>query len=190
MIDDHDLANRPVREHLVAPPENSQLRGRWVDAVDLRAGDTVFLQGPGPTPIESVRPKPVHYSVYNFAVDELKCYTVGPHSVLVHNSNGLELPGVPLGKGSTASLSKGTTLPRNLREQLAIEEVLSKPAIGKELDIIMTDTKNGWMASDGWVKMQQFIKPGGGEGPINVHYVYNKLTQQIDDLKIVLHGVR
>jgi hypothetical protein len=31
----------------------------------------------------------------------------------------------------------------------------------------MTDPR--WPNSDGWVKMQQIIDPGGSEGPINVH---------------------
>ena len=110
VIDGDDLTSRPVREHLVAPPENSQLQGRWVDAVDLQAGDTVFLQGPGPTPIESVLLKPAHYPVYNFAVHELKCYAVGKSSVLVHNSNGIELPTNlgPLGKKAPSQVTPGT----------------------------------------------------------------------------------
>ena len=91
VIEGDDLDNREVREHLEQPPENSKLAGRWVDAIDLKAGDTVFLQESGPARIESVETKPANYNVYNFAVDGLKCYAVGERQILVHNTNGLEI---------------------------------------------------------------------------------------------------
>jgi len=91
-----------------------------------------------------------------------------------------------LGKGSTADLAKGTTLPRNLREQLAIEQAAASPAAGTKLRIEMTDPR--WPASQGWEKWQQIIKPGGE--PINVHYLRNRVSGQIDDFKIVLPGAR
>ena len=89
-------------------------------------------------------------------------------------------------RGSTANLAKGTTLPRNLREQLAIEQVMTNPLFGIRLDVTMTDSR--WLASEGWEKMQQIIKSGGE--PINVHYLFNQTTHQIDDFKIVLPGRR
>jgi len=88
--------------------------------------------------------------------------------------------GKVLGRGSTANPSKGSTLPRNLREQLAIEQAMSNPTAGKVLAVPMTDPR--WPASEGWVKMQQMIYPSGA--PINVHYVYNKITGEMDDFKI------
>jgi hypothetical protein len=94
----------------------------------------------------------------------------------------------PLGKGSTADLSKGTTLPRNLREQMAIQEVLSTPEAGRPLAIALADPR--WPSSGGWVKMETVVEPGGREGRIMVHYVRNKITGEIDDLKIVLPGTR
>ena len=42
-----------------------------------------------------------------------------------------------------------------------------------------------WKASDGWVKMQQVITSSAGER-INVHYVMNTVTGEIDDFKIKL----
>jgi RHS repeat-associated protein len=92
----------------------------------------------------------------------------------------------PLGRGSTADPAKGTTLPRDLREQLAIEEAISRPNAGRPLPLKMNDPR--WPASDGWGKMQQVIEPGGE--PINVHYVRNTITGQVDDFKIVLPGPR
>ena len=93
-----------------------------------------------------------------------------------------------LGKGSTADLAKGTTLPRNLREQLAVDEVLSNPASGTQLPVKLADPR--WPASDGWVKMQKVVNPGGPEGLINVHYLRNTITNQVDDFKIVVQGSR
>ncbi len=52
----------------------------------------------------------------------------------------------------------------------------------------MTDPR--WPHSQGWVKMEKFVLSGGREGPINVHYVFNTITGKIDDLKIVLQGIR
>ncbi|WP_437779221.1 RHS repeat-associated core domain-containing protein [Sorangium sp. So ce1097] len=95
----------------------------------------------------------------------------------------------PLGRGSTADLAKGTTLPRNLREHLALEQAMSSPTAGEPLvRLKMTDPR--WPASDGWVKMQQMVNPGGGEGRINVHYLWNRITGEVDDFKIVVPGVR
>jgi len=91
-----------------------------------------------------------------------------------------------LGAGSTANLSKGTTLARNLREQLAIEQAAANPAAGSQLRLNMTDPR--WPGSQGWVKMQQVIEPGGA--PINVHYLRNTVSGLIDDFKIVLPGAR
>lgn len=89
---------------------------------------------------------------------------------------------------STADLMKGTTLPRNLREQLAVEQAMSRPGAGDVLPIKMTDPR--WPASDGWVKMQQTVQSGGREGPINVHHVFNQTTGAVDDFKIVVPGAR
>jgi hypothetical protein len=42
-----------------------------------------------------------------------------------------------------------------------------------------------WPASEGWVKYQQTIEPGGREGDISVHYNYNTKTGEVDDFKVV-----
>jgi hypothetical protein len=93
-----------------------------------------------------------------------------------------------LASRATANLSKGTTLARNLREQLAIEQAMASPGAGAKLRFQMTDPR--WPGSEGWVKMQQVIESGGREGPINVHYLLNQTTGAIDDFKIVLPGPR
>jgi len=94
----------------------------------------------------------------------------------------------PLNRGSTANLSNGTTLPRNLREQLGVEQAISNPELGTQLPLRMTDPR--WPGSEGWVKMQQIVASGGQGGPINVHYVLNSTAGAVDDFKIVLPGPR
>ena len=91
-----------------------------------------------------------------------------------------------LGKGSTADLAKGTTVPRNLREQLAVDQVAANQAAGNKLGIIMNDPR--WPSSQGWQKWEQIIQPGGD--PISVHYLRNTVTGEIDDFKITLPGAR
>jgi hypothetical protein len=99
------------------------------------------------------------------------------------------VPNRPLGRGITANLKKGTTLPRNLREQLAIEEAMANPTAGKTLgNLKLSDPR--WPSEEGWVKMEKKIESKGGEGNIIVNYVYNILTGAIDDFKIVLPGAR
>ncbi|MBZ0089262.1 MAG: hypothetical protein K8H90_02675, partial [Thermoanaerobaculia bacterium] len=90
------------------------------------------------------------------------------------------------GRGSTASLRNGSTLARNLREQLAIRQARLNPTAGRIIVRELTDSR--WLPSEGWVKMQQIVRAGGREGPINVHYVYNRSTGAIDDFKIILQG--
>ncbi|EIW21669.1 hemagglutinin repeat-containing protein, partial [Pelosinus fermentans] len=92
----------------------------------------------------------------------------------VLNSDTLDsmIKSISLGKGST-----GRITPKNLNEQLAIKEVLSNPLNGaKELNsITMTDSR--WLAQDGWVKMSRNVNG------VEVHFVYNKITNAFDDFK-------
>ena len=65
----------------------------------------------------------------------------------------------------------------NLREQLAMEQVKLNPTLGKILPIIMNDSKNGWYAADGWVKMSQIVNG------IEIHYIWNTITKTALDFK-------
>lgn len=79
---------------------------------------------------------------------------------------------VALGKGST-----GRIIPNNLREQLAMQEVLSNQ-LEKALElrsITMTDQR--WLAQDGWKKMSRNING------IEIHFVYNPTQMLFDDFK-------
>jgi len=86
-----------------------------------------------------------------------------------------------LGRGSTADPARGSHVAQNLREQLAISQAMANPGRGRGLVVPMTDPR--WPAGEGWIKMQQVIKPGGAK--IVVHYVYNVVTGAVDDFKLV-----
>ena len=121
--------------------------------------------------------------MFNLTVDTAHTFYIGQNGWLVHNC-GLydELPPV-LGRGSTIDPSKGRFAPRNLREQVAVEQAMSDAPKGQTLPFPMTDKR--WPASDGWVKKSYVVEPGGRDGPIEVHYVFNTQTKQIDDFKII-----
>ncbi|MFN7314809.1 MAG: hypothetical protein ACK5Q4_01765 [Phycisphaerae bacterium] len=87
------------------------------------------------------------------------------------------------GLGSTVDASKGRFGPRNLEEQLAIEEAASNPLLGAPLGLQMNDPR--WPASDGWQKYS-YRRPSSRGKHIDVHYVVNTTKGLIDDFKIVL----
>ncbi|WP_407274749.1 VENN motif pre-toxin domain-containing protein [Dickeya ananatis] len=76
----------------------------------------------------------------------------------------------PLGLGST-----GRTQANSLQEKLAMDQALSNPAAGRQLPIPMTDKR--WPKEEGWVKMAQNING------VEIHYVRNTKTNQVDDFK-------
>jgi filamentous hemagglutinin len=83
-------------------------------------------------------------------------------------------------RGSTALTAANSSSVMNLRQQLAIEQAMSRPMAGKPVPISLKDTR--WPASEGWMKMEQIIYPGGD--PVKVHYNLNKTLQLMDDFKI------
>lgn len=89
----------------------------------------------------------------------------------------------PLGRGSTVNPDMNRFHPRSLRERLAIDEVMQRPEIGSPASQGMGDSR--WRSIDGWEKRQRTVDPGGGEGPVTVHYNYNPITDEVDDFKIV-----
>lgn len=86
--------------------------------------------------------------------------------------NNIMMGLVPL---SPSRGSTGRTAPRDLKEQLAMEQVQANPGAGKKLPLQMNDPR--WPASDGWVKMSQNVNG------VEVHYVENTTTGQVDDFK-------
>jgi hypothetical protein len=188
LADEHGR-QEPVRA-TANHPFYSVDRSEWVAAERLGEGEHIQGIEGRLTLLHSER-LPGVQRVYNMTVEGEHAYRVSLLGALVHNVPTIPAK-VPVGSapsaGSTANLSKGTTLARNLREQLAIKQALSNPTAGSQLPLKMTDPR--WPASQGWVKMQQVIQSGGREGPINTHYLYNTITGAVDDAKIVLPGAR
>jgi len=55
---------------------------------------------------------------------------------------------------------------------------------GNILQTKMSDAKNGWLAKDGWVKVQKTVKNVNLRGDnVEIHYVWNKKTNVFDDFK-------
>lgn len=81
------LAARPRRPHLPPVPAGATALGRWVDAGDVQVGDELLLRDGRVVAVEGVRHGPYHAEVYNVEVEDLHCYAVGPHGVLMHNIN-------------------------------------------------------------------------------------------------------
>jgi RHS repeat-associated protein len=86
------------------------------------------------------------------------------------------------GPQSTANLAKGTTLPRNLKEQLAAEQAKMDPTAGFEIIIKGGMKDSRWPGSDGWVKMEQRVND------VTVHYNYNTMSGAVTDVKIITRG--
>ena len=74
--------------------------------------------------------------------------------------------------------STGRTIPKDLREKLAMEQVKANPqGITPPRMPPMSDAKNGWLAQDGWVKRTQNVNG------IEIHYIENTKTGQKTDFK-------
>ena len=86
------------------------------------------------------------------------------------DSRGVATDIQPLGRGNT-----GRTIPQTLNEQAAMNSAMSNPAAGRQLPTPMTDPR--WDGKAGWVKMSQNIKG------VEIHYVRNTRTGQVDDYK-------
>lgn len=90
-------------------------------------------------------------------------------------------------RGSTVNPQKGSFHPRDLRERLAVEHVVSQPNNGTPVRMKDKMSDSRWPDSEGWVKMQQVVWPtpkDKGGAPVVVHYVMNSRTGKIDDVKI------
>ncbi|MEV6522850.1 polymorphic toxin-type HINT domain-containing protein [Longispora sp. NPDC051575] len=160
--------------------------GRWVDAAQLIPGHQLLTLDEAPAQrVAAVDNFTGSQQMRDLTVADIHTYyvIVGKSPVLVHNcgsggkarfevdSSGVATDLKPLGRGST-----GHTVPHTLKEQLGMESAMSNPAAGKQLrGVTMTDPR--WMAQDGWVKMAQNVNG------VEIHYVRNTVTGQVDDYK-------
>lgn len=68
----------------------------------------------------------------------------------------------------------------NLTEQLAMRQAMASPGMGLDLTVkrvFLNDARNGWTASNGWVKMSQNING------VEIHHNYNWITKATADWK-------
>ena len=86
--------------------------------------------------------------------------------------SGTDLP-EQAGRGQSKG---GRHEPANLNEKLSMEEAMTNPENGMKLEGKNTDPR--WPAEEGWEKWSQNVN--GNE----IHYEYNPLTGEIDDVKI------
>jgi hypothetical protein len=84
-----DLRSRPQPDHVPFNPDGYHGEGRWVDAIDLRAGDVLLLRSGEEAAITGLVVRHARLPVYNFHVEELHCYAVGHAQILVHNNSYL-----------------------------------------------------------------------------------------------------
>lgn len=76
------------------------------------------------------------------------------------------------------TIQTGRTTPNSLKEKLAMDQVMSNPQGSTPPRIpSMSDTKNGFLAEDGWVKRVQNVNG------VEVHYIENTITGQTLDFK-------
>lgn len=79
---------------------------------------------------------------------------------------------------ATDVISTGRTVPKNLKEKLAMKEVKSNPKGYTPPKMPkMSDTKNGLLHEDGWVKRVQNVNG------VEIHYVENTKTGKTIDFK-------
>lgn len=87
VVEGENLRDRPMPNHVAsAEVRGAIIPGRWVDAGDLMVGDVLLLKDGRRIPVEAIEIGQVECTVYNFAVEDLQNYAVGPNGVLVHNN--------------------------------------------------------------------------------------------------------
>jgi RHS repeat-associated protein len=144
----------------------------WTVAGRLGIGDHLLTDNASIAIVAGIRSWNAQHEMRNLTVETLHTYYViaGTTPVLVHNEGlgGCGIP-TPLGLGST-----GRTVPNDLKEQLAMEQAMSNPAAGRQINVPMTDPL--WPANEGWVKMAQNVNG------VEIHYVMNTIGE-VDDFK-------
>ncbi|MFI7492963.1 RHS repeat-associated core domain-containing protein [Micromonospora echinaurantiaca] len=163
----------------------------WQRADELARGDLLLTPAGVGVPAGGLQSIAFQADAYNLTVNDIHTYYVlaGNTPVLVHNtgpggcgptarfatdSRGATIDLQPLGRGST-----GRTTANNLNEQLAMHSVMSNPMGGRIVPLKKGMTDSRWMGTDGWVKMTQRVNG------VEIHYVMNRTTGQVDDYKFV-----
>ena len=85
VVSGNGLAERPAAQDVYAGERGITMKGRWVEARDLRIGDVLSLVSGKTAAISEVTRTQVHLKVYNIEVGGVHTYAVGKAGVLVHN---------------------------------------------------------------------------------------------------------
>ncbi|MBI3837746.1 MAG: hypothetical protein HY288_07405 [Planctomycetia bacterium] len=134
VVEGQNLNDRPNPDHVVsAEVSGTVVPGRWVDAGDLQIGDIMLLLDGRRLPVEEILGRHVHDHVYNFAVDGLHNYGVGPDCVLIHNNCAAPIPGgVTITFGHGARHLAGTGLSQSAVEAAISQEIQALAAKGAQ----------------------------------------------------------
>ncbi len=81
---DH-LDTRPVAKDVPIHEQGTTNNGRWVEARDLRVGDTLLRNNEKTVKVDNVDLYKDHMSVHNLEISMIHNYSVGSIGVLVHN---------------------------------------------------------------------------------------------------------
>ena len=79
------LAERPIAPDSGVMSQEVTLRGRWVEARDLKTGDTLLLRDGGEVRVDEISCAMRALKVYNIQVSGPHTYSVGRYGVVVHN---------------------------------------------------------------------------------------------------------
>jgi hypothetical protein len=83
------------------------------------------------------------------------------------------------GQSESGQESTGRTAPKDLKEKLAMEQVMSNPTDGIELNLKKGMTDPRWPAASGWVKMSKVVNG------VEIHWLRNKKTGLFADFKFI-----
>jgi len=86
VIDGDDLDQRPAVGHCEI--RRSVVQGRWVEARNLRAGDTLASHAAGDVAITQVCTRHDEIRTFNLQIAKLQTYAVGSAGIWVHNASG------------------------------------------------------------------------------------------------------
>jgi len=146
----------------------------FVGTIELNVGDLIETESGGWVSVQSVVNTERQERTYNVEVQDFHTYYVTELGIWAHN--------VDCGDGvaKKSDISTGRTEPKNFKEQLAMEEVKSKPSGSTPPRMPkMSDTKNNLLHKDGWIKRTQNV-----EG-VQIHFVENINTGEFVDFKFV-----
>lgn len=142
------------KEEIVCTPNHSILtKEGWKEAKDLTTSDLIKTEN-GFEKVDFIEKEELGTSVavYNFNVLGYHTYAVDENHFIVHNKCDGNIDDASEYKIA----NKGHTVrhqPKNVTEQMALNDAKSFPTTGKKLDLKLNDPR--WSSANGWSKMQK-----------------------------------